>query len=126
MKKAVGAALLLSAMAGLSVWNIRTLDRFTDRMEEKLELSRSCWLAGDDAGAARLAESVLSDWFGAEDYTHVFIRHAEVNEATDAFYDLLGALSGEDSAAAGRAYDRLEAHLESIDTMEHVTLRSVL
>ena len=125
MKKALFAAVLMLGMLALSLWNIHHLDTFTDRLEGTLERSRERWAEGDAEGAAVLAELALSDWFVAEGYTHVFIRHSEVDSATDAFYDLLSALSGEDTAATGRAYDRLEAHLESIDTMEHVTFKSV-
>lgn len=124
MKKAVTAGLLLLAMVAASGWNVRFLDDFTDAMVGTLERSRECWAAGDVKKAAALAESVLEDWLDAAPYTHIFIRHAEVDAATDAFYDLLAALEGDDGPA-GRIYDRLEAHLGSIDDMEHVTVRSV-
>lgn len=125
MKKAVLAGLLMLAMLGVSVWNTRHLDVFTDELKTTLERSRALWSDGDAPGASALAEQALTDWFAAEGYTHIFIRHSEVDSATDAFYDLLSALSGEDASTAGRAFDRLEAHLESIDTMEHVTVKSV-
>ena len=125
MKKAAAALVLLVMLAGASVWNIRYLDALTDRIEKQVELSRSLWADGDARAAAEALDGALDIWFGAEGYTHVFIRHAEVNDVTDAFFDVYAALTAEDASSAGSQYDRLRAHLESIDSMEHVTLKSV-
>ena len=125
MKKALLALALLGGMLFVSVWNMHHLDAFTDQLENTLVRSRARWELGDAEGASALAEQALNDWFDAESYTHVFIRHAEVDSATDAFYDLLAALSDEDTSSAGRAYERVIAHLHMIDAMEHVTLKSV-
>ncbi len=124
MKKAAAAAALMLVMIGASAWNIRFIDGFTDSLIEQIELSRTQWASGNTQSAEETLEYALDRWFGAETYTHVFIRHAEVNDVTDAFFDVFAALSGGDGAADSQ-YDRLEAHLRSIDDMEHVTIRSV-
>ena len=124
MKKALLALFLMLTLLGASLWNVRHLDAFTDELTASLENSRACWERGETPAAVLLAEEALGEWFSAEGYTHVFIRHAEVDGVTDAFYDLLAAL-GEDDSAVGRAYDRLEARLHMIDAMEHVTVKSV-
>ena len=125
MRKAAAALALLLLLAGVSVWNIRYLDGLTGELEGRIERSRQLWSQGDMVGARCALDEALTIWYGAEGYTHVFIRHGEVNDVTDAFYDVYAALSGEDTDAAGSQYDRLEAHLDSIDTMEHVTWKSV-
>ena len=124
MKKAAAAMALMAFMIGASVWNIRYINSFTDTLIGQIELSRSMWAAGDAPAAQEALESALDRWFAAEAYTHVFIRHAEVNDVTDAFYDVFAALNSDDSAADSQ-YDRLEAHLRSINDMEHVTVKSV-
>ena len=125
MRKAAAALVLLGLLTGVSAWNVRYLDSLTDTLEADIERSRILWQAGDVSGACKALDDALSIWYGAEGYTHVFIRHSEVNDVTDAFFDVFAALSGDDTAAAGSQYDRLEAHLDSIDTMEHVTWKSV-
>ena len=125
MKKAVAALVLLGLLSGISVWNIRTLDTLTAEMESHIEHSRLCRREGNLPGAEQALSRALSLWYDAEGYTHVFLRHPEVNDVTDAFFDVFAALSGEDTAAADSQYDRLEAHLDSIDAMEHVTWKSV-
>ena len=125
MKKTVGAGILLLLLLGASIWNIWYIDHLTGRLEAQIERSRSFWAANDMDSARDALNDALDDWHGAENYTHIFIRHAEVDAVTDAFYDALSALSGEDTATAGSEFDRLEAHLQSIDSMEHVTVKSV-
>ena len=125
MRKAVAALVMLALLAGVSVWNIQYLDRLTGQLERQIGCSRALYLQGDMTGAAQALDDALALWYGAESYTHVFIRHAEVNNVTDAFFDVYAALSGDDAAPAGSQYERLIAHLDSIDTMEHVTLKSV-
>lgn len=124
MKKAAAAGALMLVMIGASAWNIRFIDGFADSLIEQIELSRAQWASGNTQSAEETLEHALDRWFGAETYTHVFIRHAEVNDVTDAFFDVFAALNSGDGAA-GSQYDRLEAHLRSIDDMEHVTIRSV-
>ena len=123
-KTAAAAAALMALMIGASVWNIRYIDSFTDSLIEQIELSRTMWISGKKEAARETLEQALDRWYGAETYTHVFIRHAEVNDVTDAFYDVFAAIRSGDTAA-GSQYDRLEAHLRSINDMEHVTIRSV-
>ena len=53
------------------------------------------------------------------------IRHAEVDSATDAFYAALEPILTRDADAAESAIECLKAHLQSIDSMEHVSFRSV-
>ena len=125
MKKAMAAVSLLAVLAVVSLWNIRYLDQFTGQLEEMIHESREKWSQGDPKGASASLEEALTLWFDRESYTHVFIRHSEVNDVTDAFYDVFSAIAGENAESADSQYDRLIAHLESIDTMEHVTVKSV-
>ena len=123
MKKAALAGAVMIIMLAISLWNVRHLDRLTDGLETTLHASRERWEQGDAAAAAELARLALEEFYAAEGYTHVFIRHAEVDGAADAFYDLLAALA--EGEAAGPAYERVSAHLRTIDAMEHLTLKSV-
>ena len=125
MNKTIGAGVLMLLLLGGSIWNIRYLDNLTVRLESQIEQSRSYWSDGNMDRAEEALRSALEDWHGEEGYTHIFIRHAEVDAVTDAFYNVMAALTGEDAASAGSEYDRLTAHIRSIDSMEHVTVKSV-
>ena len=54
------------------------------------------------------------------------IRHSEVDSATDAFYAALETILTRDADAAESAIECLKAHLRSIASLEHVSIKSVL
>ena len=80
----------------------------------------------EDGLIERIAlREAIERWYGAENYTHIMIRHAEVDSATDAFYAALEPILTHDADAAESAIECLKAHLQSIGSMEHVSFRSV-
>lgn len=125
MKKGVFALLALALLFSLSLWNIRHLDRLTADMESDIDQSRTYCESGNFSAAEASLRSALQTWTDAEGYTHVFIRHAEVDAASDAFFEALTALRCRDEDETLGALDKLLYHLHSIDTMEHVTLKAV-
>ena len=125
MKKALAAAILLALLFGAAAWNIAHIDSLTGSLtalaDEALAYCRT-----EDYGAAEDAlHEALELWYGAENYTHIMIRHSEVDSATDAFYAVLETILTRDADAAESAIECLKAHLQSIDSMEHVSFRSV-
>lgn len=124
MKKTIGAAALMLLMIAVSAWNIRHLDALADRLDGEIRRSRACWTAGDAQGAAAALEDALRDWRGEKNYTYIFLRHTEIDDFTNAFYDVFSALDG-DGTGVGPAYDRLQADLQDLKTMEHVTVGTV-
>ena len=100
MKREIGAALLLLALIGGSVWNIRRADRLTGEILEHLELSERAMLS-------------------ARSYTRVFLRHPELDAASDMFYELMQELHRGEIRALPAVYARLRYHLDCIREMEH-------
>ncbi len=125
MKKAVFAAALLLLLLLLSMWNLHRIDALTDSLEQRAESVQRLWRAGDFDTAATVLEGAVDTWCAADGYTHIFIRHAEIDAASDAFYELLGHVYSEDAPAAEAGLQKLLYHLDSIDSMEHVTFKSV-
>lgn len=125
MKKAIAAAILLALLFGAAAWNIAHVDALTGSLTALAEEARAFCRAEDYAAAERSLREAIELWFASENYTHIMIRHSEVDSATDAFYAALETILTEDGDAAESAIDCLEAHLQSIDSMEHVSFRSV-
>ncbi len=125
MKREIGAALLLCLLLGLSLYNLHYYDALTDSVEAELSLSRSCADSGDFSGAREHAQQALGLWQDADAFTHIFIRHPEIDGLADAFYDLLQHLDEKNAEAAASAYERLNYHLDCVDEMEHPRLGSV-
>jgi hypothetical protein len=125
MKREIAAALLLAALFGVSLWGVRRTDRLVDEIEQHLALSEKALRADDRASAETELEAALRVWRAAEGYTHVFLRHPEIDSVSDAFFALRQGLRAGDGVELGAAYDLLRYHLECIDSMEHISPGSV-
>ena len=125
MKRELAAgALLLLLMAG-AWWNIRAVVTLTGDILAGLDISQAAEEQGDHLTAQAALAKALNRWLEADSYTHIFIRHAEIDSTADAFYELQAQLlAGEGDSSA--AYDKLRYHLDSIQRMEHPSLGSVL
>lgn len=120
-------AMIILALLMLGAWlNLRHMDSLTERIEAKLELSQKA----AEQGSMDISEKALLDaldmWLGADGYTHIFIRHSEIDAISDSFYDLYDALLSGETDALAPAYEKLIYHLESVNDIEHLSLRSLL
>ena len=126
LKKRESAALfVLSVMILLSIWNLRKIDSITDGIIVLLEKSQTSAENLDNKSALRSLNDGLKIWLDSDRYTHIFIRHSEIDSTTDAFYELKESLMEGNALSARAAYEKLRYHLESIDTMEHPSLGSI-
>lgn len=125
MKKELIAFSLIVLLAAGSLVNISYLRGFMDSLGNQLALSRTAMEQGDCDTAREVLLDAIDDWLSSDGYTHIFIRHAEIDSTTDAFFDLLSDVCARDTDAAEGAYGKLEAHLASIVGMEQVTLGSI-
>ena len=126
MRKEAAAALGLILLLVIAQWNIRAVDRLTGQILTRLERSEQALEAGSPGVARRELDTALELWLSADGYTHIFLRHAEIDAASDAFYELHEKLNEAAPESCSPVYDKLRYHLESIAAMEHVSLRSVL
>ena len=123
-RELAAGALLLLLMAG-AWWNIRAVDTLTGDILAGLDISQAAEEQGDHLTAQAALAKALNRWLEADSYTHIFIRHAEIDSTADAFYELQAQLlAGEGDSSA--AFDKLRYHLDSIQRMEHPSLGSIL
>ncbi|MCM1149285.1 MAG: DUF4363 family protein [Butyricicoccus sp.] len=123
MRKMYAGILILALLLGAAVYNVHYLDGKMARLLEYVDTAQQLEQGGDRDGAQLMLRQAIEFWDGMSFYTHVFIRHSDIDSAMDAFYDCLGGLqSGEGSAAA---LEKLRAHLCSITDMEHISLGSI-
>ena len=126
MKKWITAVLVLLLIFAGCLYNIRCVDRLTDELLTLADSALTFSETGDHENAVRQAEKAAALWAEKDGYTHVFIRHGEIDSATDAFYDYLGAICTDDPGEIQGAYRKLRAHLTSIAGMEHISFGSVM
>ena len=122
MKREHAAAGLLLLLMLAAVWNIRHADFLTEQIGLNLERSERAARRGDFELAQTAADNALSLWHSARGYTSVFLRHPDLDEVADAFFDLQELLLQRDRKALEAGYSRLRYRLETLDWMEHLSL----
>ena len=126
MKKEWIAAALLALLFAASLVNIACLDRLIGRIEAETDRSKALAAGGDFPAAEAALDEAVELWIAANSYTHIFIRHPEIDSTSDAFYELKELLAEQNADGFPSAFDKLKYHLNSIDKMEHIRLGSVL
>ena len=126
MSREKGAAALLLALIILSGWNIIKVDRLCRDIEARLD---SCAQATEEARleeAKLAAEEALGLWLDAESYSHIFIRHPEIDSCSDVFYELLDSIAAKEPESIGWNIQKLRYHIRSIASMERLSPGSIL
>lgn len=126
MKKEIIAILLLALLFIGSLYNIRTIECMTDTLEEKVSASYTAAQNGDFDMARMLINEAATDWLSRDGYTHIFIRHSEINATTEAFFEYISDICAEDIGSAEGSFGNLFAQLDSLKTMEEISLGSIL
>lgn len=124
-KREYAAIFVLAVMLLLSIWNLKKIDSLTDSLILLLSKSQTSADNLEPRAAMKFLNEGLELWLKSDRYTHIFIRHSEIDSTTDAFYELKESLMGDDSISVRAAYEKLRYHLESIDKMEHPSLGSI-
>lgn len=125
MKKELFSAILLAALIAGAALSTNHMDELAHDMLTYLDSSQYYAQNGDPELADKELDAALDIWLGAEGYTHIFIRHPEIDSTSDAFFELKQALA-EDSEGLTSCYDKLRYHIISIETMEKLRLGSIL
>ena len=126
MKKEIFALSLLLLLFAASLFNIRYFDRLCLDIAGEVEASEEALEAGNTKAAEEHLENALHTWLDADSYTHIFIRHPEIDSTADAFYELAETLNEGDAESCRAAYEKLLYHLSSIRTMEHLRFGSIM
>ncbi len=125
MKKEFAALALLAALLAASFYNVRYIENMVSEISALAHESYGCLAEGDTVASMQKLEQAIERWEQAEGYTHIFIRHSEIDGTSDAMFDALGCISGDSGQEADGAFRRLFYHLDSLVGMERVTLGSI-
>jgi len=125
VKKELLAAGLLAAMLIAAFVNIHYICRLTGEVADLSALAEDAAVCGDWEGAARYAQRAIDRWSAADSYTHIVLRHGEIDAVSDALYDLLAETCAESSGSAEAAAQRAAYHLNSIAGMERIRFGSL-
>ena len=125
MKKEVFAIVLLISIFVGSLVNLYCLKNLTNELIELVESGAEYASDGNWKEAAQYVEKATDKWAGSDSYTHIVLRHSEINSTTDAFYELLKGIYSENYGDSTGAARMLIDHLTSIAKMEEIRLGSI-
>lgn len=123
-KEIVAAVLLLLLFAGVLV-NIRVNEDIVSSLIDEVDASYESLKNGDTEKAAEQLDVAIEHWLTLDGYTHIFIRHSEINATTDAFYGYRADVGDGDADTAAGSYGLLKETLFSLMTMEQISLGSI-
>ena len=92
MKKELIAALLLILLFSGTLVNIGVNDKMMQRLNAEVKDAYDSAASGDWDTAQQCLHSAISHWLSMDGYTHIFIRHSEIDATTEAFYSMMSDL----------------------------------
>lgn len=125
MKKEIISALLLLLIFSGVLINIRINERIVSSLINEVDMSYENLKNGNEDKAMQQLDTAIEHWLDLDGYTHIFIRHSEINSTTDAFYGFRSDVGSGDADAANGSYGLLKETLLSLMTMEQISLGSV-
>ena len=119
----VGAFLILMLTAALV--NIHYLNKLTGDVVAFIQEAESAALEEDWIDAEIKAEAAAKLWTESDSYTHLVLRHPEIESATDALYGLLEKIYSKEPGAVKGAAQAAEARLKSLASIEEIRFGSI-
>lgn len=125
MKREYIAVSLIVAIFVLSMMNIRYIENKAQALEDNIATAEKLYFGGDKEGAVSDITASLDAWLSWDSYSHIMLRHSEIDVITDTYYDLLSELQGENETPKA-SFEKLKEDLRSLVSKERITLRSIL
>lgn len=125
MKKEIIIACLLVLLLSLAIVNIHFMNKLTDNITFLVEEAQEYAQAEDWPNAEKKAEEAARLWTHSDTYTHIVLRHSEIEEATDALFSFLEQIYAKEPGASKGAAKAATARLNSISSIEQIKLGSI-
>lgn len=125
MKKELAAAVILALVFIGVLVNIKVAGNIILSLEEDVTAAYQSAEKGDFDRAKPQLDAAVEHWMSLDGYTHIFIRHSEINSTTEAYFQLKSDIYAEDMGAAEGSYGLLMTTLDSLMTMEQLSLGSI-
>lgn len=125
MKKEIATAVILALVFIGVLVNIKVAGNIILSLEEDVTAAYESAEKGDFDRAKPQLDAAVEHWMSLDGYTHIFIRHSEINSTTEAYFQLKSDIYAEDMGAVEGSYGLLMATLDSLMTMEQLSLGSI-
>ena len=125
VKKEIFSVCLLIVMLTAALINIHCIKDLADEISKDVTESVNAASAGDWDTARKLAEHAETTWQSCAGYTHVVLRHSEIDTVSDALYDFMTHIYDHNAKSSATAAGKVKYHLNSIYQMEQVRFGSI-
>lgn len=125
MKKEIIISCFLILMLTAALINIKYLNNLTDDVNRLINEASTYAQSEDWVQAEKAAEAAAALWSDSDSYTHVVLRHSEIESATDSIYGLLEQIYARQAGATRGAAQAAIARLESLSAIEQIKLGSI-
>jgi hypothetical protein len=125
MKKEMIIGCFLIVLLAASLINIYFLNRLTDNIVQLIEESEKNAEQGDWEKAEKKAEEAATLWSDSDTYTHLVLRHPEVESATDAVYEFMAQIYAKENGTAKGAAQAAISRMKSISSIEQIKFGSI-
>lgn len=125
MKKEICAIMTLIILCLGAIANVIHLNSLMDQITDHINYSLKYCSLEDYQAAHTETTKAMSAWKNAENYTHVFIRHTEIDKMNDTFWDILSAIKNKERYESEYQLLKLQHHANTIKSMEQLSLGSI-
>jgi len=125
MKKELAALFVLVLVFAVSLVNIHFLNRLTGNIVSLVEQADTFIREENWERARDRAEKALKRWENSDAYTHIVLRHSEIESASVALGDLIKEIYAENAGAARGAARSAVARMRSIASVERLRFNNI-
>ncbi len=125
MKKEIITVCFLLLLLAAALVNTHFLGKLTGDVVALIEAAEKSALEDKWDEAEKKAEKAAQLWTGSDTYTHLVLRHNEIEAATDLLYGLLEQIYAKEEGAVRGAAQAVRARLESISSIEKIRFGSI-
>jgi hypothetical protein len=125
VKKEMIVGSLLVLLLTASLINIHYLNKLAGDISSQIDAAVSNAQAENWTEAEKKTEEAIRMWKDSDTYTHLVLRHSEVETAADALYNLAEQVYAQDAGAVKGAGQAAASRLTSIASIERIRLGSI-
>lgn len=125
MKKELCAAITLSLLIAAAIGNLIHLENLMEKITNHINYSLLYCSLEDYSAAHTETSKAFQVWKNAENYTHIMIRHSDIDSINDIFFDILSALQNREKFEGEYLLKKLQHRTDSIINMESISLDSI-
>ena len=125
MKKEIFVIALLALMLAAAIVNVRFLGKLTDDVVKIAEKAANLATEGKWGEAETQAKAASKKWEDSETYTHIVLRHSEIERSTEVLNGLLREIYMREEGGVKGALAAAKSQMTSLASIERVRLGSI-